>query len=486
MVVKWRTVAAKFASCALRPAFKGPGAGAGLPTARACILALLVTAAVPAGGGEEPLFVEMEIFPPQELHVHGSSIVELPNGDLLACWFQGTGERWADDVAIMGARLVEGSDRWSEPFVMADVPEFPDINPTLFVDGRQRLWLLWYTVLANQWETSLLKYRISTDYAMPEGPPRWDWQEVLHVKPGGRTERGIQPDDAFVAAVERKLKEYVEYLESIDALPEDSEVRERLRGRVERILADARGENMIRAGRLYRADGGHEEAMLGYPHFRRLGWQTQNKPAIVSGGRMIVPLYSDGFSFSLMAFTDDWGRTWRFSEPLVGFGNIQPALTQKKDGTLVAYMRDNGPPPKRLHVSESRDRGETWSPVRFSELPNPGSGADIVALQNGNWLLVSNDTERGRHSLAASLSTDEGKSWAFQRHIERDLSEEHPASSHYPAIIQARDGTLHLTYSFHRTVPARAVDPGGQLRERARTIKYVRFNEAWVRQPAAR
>nr|MBC8359792.1 exo-alpha-sialidase [Candidatus Desulfatibia profunda] len=105
----------------------------------------------------------MEIFPLVKEHVHGSAIVELPNGDLLAAWFQGSGERWADDVLIMGARLQAGKGKWSKPFVMADVPGFPDINPILFIDPQNRLWLMWYTVIANQWETSLLKYRISTD-----------------------------------------------------------------------------------------------------------------------------------------------------------------------------------------------------------------------------------------------------------------------------------------------------------------------------------
>ena len=33
------------------------------------------------------------IFPFQEKHVHSSGIVELPNGDFLTCWFQGSGER---------------------------------------------------------------------------------------------------------------------------------------------------------------------------------------------------------------------------------------------------------------------------------------------------------------------------------------------------------------------------------------------------------
>jgi hypothetical protein len=29
----------------------------------------------------------------------------------------------------------------------------------------------------------------------------------------------------------------------------------------------------------------------------------------------------------------------------------------KKEGSLVAYMRDNGPAPKRHQVSESKDNG---------------------------------------------------------------------------------------------------------------------------------
>ena len=103
-------------------------------------------------GGASPT-LPTEIFPPVQEHVHGSTIVELPNGDLLAAWFQGSGERWADDVTIMGARLKKGQNDWSKPFLMADTPGFPDINPILFLDAQNRLWLVWYTVIANQWET---------------------------------------------------------------------------------------------------------------------------------------------------------------------------------------------------------------------------------------------------------------------------------------------------------------------------------------------
>lgn len=436
------------------------------------ILSLCFSAAQAANEQSHAVHTAIEIFPLTEQHCHGSTIVECPNGDLLAAWFQGSGERWADDVAVMGARLLKGADRWSEPFVMADVPGFPDINPILFLDPQDRLWLMWYTVIANQWETSLPKYRISSDYMRADGPPNWSWQEVLHVKPGSPTERGIQPNDKFVKSCERQINAYID--RAAEGLSTAQRIALAAKARIWKahVLSKARGQDMIAKGILVDPNGNRTTAQLGYPYFRRMGWQTKNKAVTVDSRRIIVPLYSDGFSFSLMAFTDDLGRTWRFSEPLVGAGNIQPGIALQSDGTLVAYMRDNGPAPQRLHVSTSEDDGLTWSNVHDSDLPNPGSGADIVTLQNGHWVLAYNDTEDGRHSLAVSISTDEGRTWPYTRHLELDERERTIATrSHYPSIIEGRDGMLHVVYSYHHN--DRAGDPH-------KTIKYARFNETWI------
>src|SRR5690606_33063501 len=127
--------------------------------------------------------------------------------------------------------------------------------------------------------------------------------------PGGSAERGIQPDDPFVRSVREQAEAYAATAEGVD--PAEVEAWE------EEILAHARGDDMVRAGRLYRSDGSWEEAQLGYPYFRRMGWQSRAQPFITASGRIIVPLYSDGFSFSLMAYTDDGGEHWRFSNPLV-------------------------------------------------------------------------------------------------------------------------------------------------------------------------
>lgn len=408
-----------------------------------------------------PFLQTENIFPVQDEHTHGSTIVELPNGDLLAGWFQGSGERWADDVRIMGSRKKKNQKNWSKPFLLADMKEFPDCNPVLFLDGKNRLWLMWMTIIANQWETALLVYRISDDFMRMNGAPNWKWQENLLLKPGGKTERGIQPDDPFVASVRDQIEEYTAYIASD---PGKSVFLERWNNHSKRILSLSRGENMIRAGRVLELDGQVDEVQLGYPYFRRMGWQTANKPFITDGGRMIVPLYSDGFSISIMAYTDDWGETWQTSSPLVGSGNIQPAIAQKKSGELVAYMRDNGPPPKRLHISSSMDNGETWSPVRDSEILNPGTLCDIVTLENGNWVMINNDTEEGRRRLAVMMSEDEGQTWPWIKYLADEVS----SRSHYPAIILGKDGLFHVTYSYFRE-------------DNKKNIMYAVFNEKWMK-----
>lgn len=410
--------------------------------AMTALLHFMVIEAGRAGQGKEAPFMRSElIFPLEHWHNHASMIVECPNGDLLVCWFNGSGERQADDVKVEGARMKRGAKTWSQRFTMADVPGYPDTNCTIFIDPQQRLWLLWPTIMANEWHTALMRYKISSRY-QGEGPPVWDVSEVLHVTPG---QKFVDTVNSFVDEHEKKLT------------GESEEVRARMKPFLERTRKNA-------ADKL----------------FRRMGWMTRAHPFVLDNSRLIVPLYSDGYSFSLMAITDDWGKTWHTSTPLVGLGNIQPSIVKRKDGSLYALMRDNGPAPKRLHASESRDRGETWSPVVDSEIPNPGSGAEIITLRNGHWALIYNDTERGRHSLAVSISEDEGRTWRWTRHLEQDKAGPEAGQYHYPSIIQARDGSLHATWSYHLNRKDLEKDSGGRILRKS--IKHAHFNEAWVMQ----
>ena len=360
------------------------------------------------------------IFPLHNEHNHAPGIVECPNGDLLASWYRGSGERSADDVAIYGARKKQGEAEWSEAFVMADTPGFPDCNTAMMVDRHDRLWLFWPTVVANSWESCLTNYCMSREYAW-QGAPTWDRDGLVLLKP-----------DDFSADANAKLDTLVEKYNAL-------------------LNNDLRAEIDV------------ARKKLGDKMYQRLGWQPRCKPTILPSGRILLPLYTDTFSLSIMALSDDDGQTWYASKPLLGFGAIQPTVLRRDSGELVAYMRENGVE-QRIRTASSLDDGLTWGDVTATELPNPGSGLDGVRLANGHWLLVYNDTIDGRNRLAVSISDDEGKTWKWKRHLE-DHAE---GAYHYPSVIQGRDGTIHVVYSYF-------VDDG-------KSMKHAAFDEAWVQE----
>ncbi|QDV27813.1 sialidase family protein [Aureliella helgolandensis] len=344
--------------------------------------------------------------------------METAAGDLIVSWYRGSGERTADDVAVYGSRLRAGESEWSDAFLMADYPGFPDCNTAMMIDDREQLWLFWPTILANSWESCLTNYRVSRNF-QEDGTPSWEEQGLILLKPDDLAPATLK----LLADVTVKLKPVL----SERLLAEIEEARERIHNKL----------------------------------YQRLGWQPRCKPTVLPSGRILLPLYTDTFSISIMAISDDGGRTWYASGPLVGLGNIQPAVLRRDDGVLVAYMRDNGPL-NRVAVCESQDEGLTWGPVVASDLLNPGSGLDGVRLRNGHWLLVYNDQLNGRNRLA--VSEDEGGSWSATRYLENHES----GSYHYPAVIQGQDGRVHVVYSY--------------FVEGGKSMKHVAFSESWIHQ----
>ena len=257
------------------------------------------------------------VLTPQSHHVHSSSIVELPGGDLFAVWYRGSGERRADDVLLEGARLTRAAGTtgiagaWSAPFTVADTPGFPDCNPIALVDAGGRLSVFWPTIIDNNWESALLQFRSGRASGWTVAPA-WDAGGVVLLR----------PDD-----LEAQVGPFAR--EVLPTLPagRDRDELERLIGR----LSD----------RLY----------------NRLGWMPRTHVLRLPSGRLLLPLYSDTFNIALVAISDDEGSTWRASHPIVSLGGVQPSLVRKRDGTIVAWMRDNGPPPQRAIVARSGGRG---------------------------------------------------------------------------------------------------------------------------------
>jgi predicted neuraminidase len=383
------------------------------------LVVCLVSAAWAASAATAPQLSGELIFPLEKWHNHSSSIVELPNGDLLVCWFHGSGERTADDVLIQAARWNHSTGKWTEPFTLADTPGFPETNPVLFLDSRQRLFFLWPLIIAHKWETALMKYRISTDYQQASGPPRWEHQDNIVLIPKNMVER---------------TKEFA---------GKEAEGSGTLSARAKKLIEHAEDE-----------------------YFSRMGWFTRTHPLQLPSGRILVPMYSDGFSFGIMGISDDGGYTWTGSEPIVGAGGVQPSVVRKNDGTLVAYLRDNGPPPKRALMSSSRDDGVSWTAAKDTEILNPGTSLEVIRLRNGHWIMVYNDIEQKRYSLVAAVSDDEGATWKWKRHLDGNPQTPSTNEYHYPSVMQAKDGWIHVTYSYFTAA--------------GKAIKHVRFNEDWV------
>jgi predicted neuraminidase len=363
---------------------------------------------------------EEYIFPFQNEHVHGSSITILPNGDKLAVWFQGSGERTADDVRIMGARQKKGNSSWTKPFLMADTKGIPDCNPVLFLNRKGKLFLFWIAVMANEWEDAIIRYRTSTNYA-GDGAPVWEWQDNILFK----------PDTSFEKEVERKFKQ----------MPETQEGWSGYAPKYDKMITEA-SKDLLK---------------------RSLGWMTRIPPVTLESGRILLPLYSDGFNFSIVAISDDDGTTWRPSLPIVARGPIQPALALKKNGEIIAYMRDSGDAPGRVWISSSKDNGESWSLPHKTEIPNEAS-VELFAMKNGTWVYLGNDINNGRHQLSVYLSNDEGATWKWKDQIEYDNTRRGGFS--YPCIFEDSDGMLHFTYSYSTGLP------------NEKTIKHVVFDPA--------
>lgn len=159
----------------------------------------------------------------------------------------------------------------------------------------------------------------------------------------------------------------------------------------------------------------------------------------------------------MLAVSDDDGITGHSSLPIVGKGNVQPALAMKKDGIIVAYMRDNGDAPSRVQVSESKDKDESWSTATKTSISNTTS-VELLVLQDGKWAFLGNDIEDGRFRLSLYVSNDKGNTWKWKYYLENEPPGK--GSFSYPSLIQTSDGLLHITYSY-------------QLDKSRETIKYA-------------
>ena len=181
----------------------------------------------------------------------------------------------------------------------------------------------------------------------------------------------------------------------------------------------------------------------------------KNKPVMIGETLVCGSSTEDNGWRVHVELMSDRGRERKLIGPLNDgkeVGAIQPTILIHPNDVLQMLCRTKGP--RKICEFWSKDGGLTWNELKLIDLPNPNSGIDAVTLSDGRHLLVYNHTPRGRSPLNVAVSAD-GVKWQAALVLENELGE-----YSYPAVIQAADGLVHITYTWkRREVKHVVVDP---------------------------
>ncbi|GAB3412300.1 sialidase family protein [Flindersiella endophytica] len=208
--------------------------------------------------------------------------------------------------------------------------------------------------------------------------------------------------------------------------------------------------------------------------------------AVLGNGDWLLPAYycrGEGHH-SVVLLSSDGGRSWTEHEVPRSRHRVQMSIVERLDGSLFAMFRSRQA--DRIYACESADGGRSWSTPKRTELANNDSSIQVARLSSGELVLAYNDSSlerdqfrwerRGegwrkkplRTPLTLALSEDGGRTWPHRRNVQvADLAyRENQMGYSYPAVMQARDGRIHVAYSYLRTA-----------------IKHVVLDTGWIREP---
>lgn len=327
--------------------------------------------------------VEAKIPAGTYLTCHSPAMLELPNGDLLCCWFAGSYEG-EPDVSIVCARLPKGADRWSEPVLVSGDPERSEQNPSLFLGPDGAVWCMYTAQLArengkdNMQFTSQIRCQKSFD-----GGLTWEAYETVFKREGSFCRQPIQ-------VLENGRWIFGNWLctDSEEGLAGDPSVFQ------------------------ISEDEGKSWRMVEMPNSR-----GRVHPTVVElgGGHLAAFMRSREADFIYRSESFDYGDTWSepTPTPLPNNNSSISAIRTKSGRVAVAYNPTSTPVPVKGKAA--------WPGLR-----NPVAVA--LSEDGGLTFPMIRWMERGEGFIGEENKTN-------NRQYE------------YPYIMQGADGRIHLTYA---------------------------------------
>ncbi|HBW14387.1 MAG TPA: neuraminidase (sialidase) [Proteiniclasticum sp.] len=327
--------------------------------------------------------VEAKIPAGRYLTCHSPAMLELPNGDLLCCWFAGSYEG-EPDVSIVCARLPKGADRWTDPVLVSGDPERSEQNPSLFNGPDGAVWCMYTAQLArengkdNMQFTSQIRCQKSFD-----GGLTWEAYETVFPREGSFCRQPIQ-------VLENGRWIFGNWLctDSEEGLAGDPSVFQ------------------------ISEDEGKSWRMVEMPNSR-----GRVHPTVVElgGGHLAAFMRSREADFIYRSESFDYGDTWSEPKPtpLPNNNSSISAIRTKSGRVAVAYNPTSTPVPVKGKAA--------WPGLR-----NPVAVA--LSEDGGLTFPMIRWMERGEGFIGEENKTN-------NRQYE------------YPYIMQGADGRIHLTYA---------------------------------------
>ncbi|MCZ7480859.1 exo-alpha-sialidase [Rhizobium rhizogenes] len=366
------------------------------------------------------------LLPSPMIQNHASFLHLADDGALLCAWFGGTLEG-KSDISIFASVLMPGATSWGAPQRLSQDPAHSEQNPVLFTAPDGALWLF-HTAQpsGNQDECRIRMARVARDTTAPE----------------------------------KLVSEEGRFLD----LPKGCFIRAPLRIRDDGAWLLPIFRCIQRPGQKW--NGSHDTAALGISKDNGLTWQLQELEnstgcvhmSSVSGddARYSAFFRRRQADFVYRTESADGGRSWSKPQPTdVPNNNSSIAAIRLGDGRLAMICNP-------VSAAQSSDRRASL----YDELGEDDSRPD--ADPTGGCVPVWGVT---RAPVSICISDDDGRSFPTRILIENgpgtclsnDSTDGRNLEMSYPWLLEAPDGTLHASYTYHR-----------------RAIKYVRLAPGWA------